>query len=69
MGYLIDIQGHKNMLIESDQVPRVGESVLLSPDTFEGQEETIRFRVIDVMHTVGPGYVKEIPVVLLDPIR
>ena len=49
--------------------PRIGESVLLSPVSFEGQEETIRFRVIDVMHTVGPGYVKEIPVVLLDPIR
>lgn len=35
MGYLIDLQGHNNTLIESDRVPRVGESVLLIPATFD----------------------------------
>jgi hypothetical protein len=67
MGYLIDIKGHSNMHIASDQVPRVGESVLLYPDTFDGQEDKLYFVVKNVTYSLGRGSVAELPLVMLIP--
>lgn len=67
MGYLLDIKGHTNMQIDSDDIPRMGESVSLIPDTFDGQEEALVFRVKKVTYTLGRGFVKELPIVMLEP--
>ncbi len=69
MGYLIDIKGHSNMHIESDYVPKVGETIILFPDTFEGQEGKLYFEVKNVTHSLGRGIVQELPIVLLTPQR
>jgi hypothetical protein len=67
MGYLIDVLGHTNMHIENDQVPRVGETVVLYPDTFEGQEGKLFFKVKEVTYSLGRGIVQELPIVMLTP--
>ena len=69
MGYLIDIKSHTNMHIESEQVPRVGETVILFPDTFEGQEGKLNYEVKDVTYSLGRGIVQELPIVMLIPKR
>ena len=69
MGYLIDIKGHTNMHIDSEQVPRVGETVILFPDTFDGQEGKLCFEVKEVTYSFGRGIVEELPIVMLIPIR
>jgi len=66
MGYLIDITGHTNMHIDSDCTPRIGELVEIMPDTFEGQEEKISYRVSDVRFSLGRGYIKGLPLVTLE---
>jgi hypothetical protein len=65
MGYLIDIKGHTNMHIDSDQIPRVGETVILYADTFEGQEDKLFFDVKEVTYSLGRGIVEELPIVML----
>ena len=68
MSYWISVKGNKNIRIDDNFVPRIGETVLLLPDTFEGQEEELKFRVIDVIYTVGRfGSPKETPLLILGP--
>jgi hypothetical protein len=69
MSYLIDIKGHTNMHIDSEQVPRVGETVILSPDTFIGQEGKLYFEVKQVTYSLGRGIIEELPIVMLLPTR
>ncbi len=69
MAYLIDVLGHTNMHFDSEQVPRVGETVILFPDTFEGQEGKLYFEVKEVTYSLGRGIVKELPIVMLTPKR
>ncbi len=68
MGYLIDIKGHTNMHIKSENIPRVGETVILFPDTFEGQEGKLYFEVKKVTYSLGRGIEEELPIVMLVPI-
>jgi hypothetical protein len=67
MGYLIDILGHTNMHIASDHIPRVGETVVLYPDTFGGQEGKLFFKVKEVTYSLGRGILQELPIVMLTP--
>jgi len=65
MGYLVDISGHNKLHIKSDQIPRIGELVQFIPDTFEGQEGKLEYRVRDVIYTLGEGFVSDLPRVIL----
>ena len=65
MGYLVDISGHNNFHIKSDQIPRIGELVQFIPESFEGQEGKLAYRVKDVVYTLGGGFASDIPKVIL----
>ncbi len=66
MGYLVDILGHNNLHIKSEQIPRIGELVQFIPETFEGQEGKLEYRVKDVIYTLGKGFESNLPTVMLD---
>ena len=66
MGYLVDILGHNNLHIKSEQIPRIGELVQFIPETFEGQEGKLEYRVKDVIYTLGRGFESNLPTVMLD---
>ncbi len=66
MSYCIDINGHANMYIDSDRVPRIGELIQIIPGTFDEQEESLNFRVSDVRHTLSRGVSMELPIVILE---
>ena len=65
MGYLVDILGHNNLHIKSEQIPRIGEPVQFIPETFEGQEGKLEYRVKDVLYTLGKGFESGVPTVIL----
>ena len=65
MGYLVDILGQNNLHINSDQIPRVGELVQIIPETFDGQEGKLEYRVKDVIYTLGKGFESDIPTLIL----
>ena len=65
MGYLVDILGQNNLHIRSDQIPRVGELVQFIPETFDGQEGKLEYRVKDVIYTLGKGFESDIPTLIL----
>ncbi|NQV41732.1 MAG: hypothetical protein HQ506_05195 [Candidatus Marinimicrobia bacterium] len=69
MGYWIDVTGHPNILIDDVVIPRVGETITLVEDTLEGQEENLVFTVRRVIHTLGPGLITELPVIVLEPMN
>ncbi len=66
MGYLVDILGQNNLHIKSDQIPRIGELVQFIPETFEGQEGQLEYRVKDVIYTLGKGFESDVPTVMLE---
>ena len=66
MGYLVDIFGQNNLYIDSNQIPRIGELIQFIPETFDGQEESITFRVRDIRYVLGRGVIKELPTVILE---
>ncbi|NQT61365.1 MAG: hypothetical protein HQ556_00265 [Candidatus Marinimicrobia bacterium] len=66
MGYLVDILGHNNLYINSDQIPRVGELVQFIPETFDGQEGKLEYRVKDVFYTLRKGFESDVPTVILE---
>ena len=66
MGYLVDILGQNNLHIKSDQIPRIGELVQIIPETFEGQEGQLEYRVKDVIYTLGKGFESDVPTVMLE---
>ncbi|MCF7822794.1 MAG: hypothetical protein K9N35_01335 [Candidatus Marinimicrobia bacterium] len=66
MGYLVDILGHNNLHIKSDQLPRIGELIQFIPETFEGQEGKLEYRVKDVIYTLGKGFESDMPTVMLE---
>ena len=66
MGYLVDILGHNNLHIKSEQIPRIGELVQFIPETFEGQEGKLEYRVKDVIYTLWKGFESNLPTVMLD---
>jgi hypothetical protein len=68
LAYFIDIKGQADIHINSNDIPRIDETVILSPHTFDGQEEELHFRVAEVVHTLGRGFIKEIPIIMLEPI-
>mgnify|MGYP003980647505 FL=1 len=65
MGYLVDILGQNNLHIRSDQIPRIGELVQFIPETFDGQEGKLEYRVKDVIYTLGKGFESDIPTLIL----
>ena len=65
MGYLVDILGQNNLHINSDRIPRIGELVQFIPETFEGQEEKLEYRVKDVRYTLGKGFESDVPILIL----
>ncbi len=65
MGYLVDILGQNNLHIKSDQTPRIGELVQFIPETFEGQEGQLEYRVKDVIYTLGKGFESDLPTLIL----
>ena len=67
MSYWIDIKGYPNLLIDDVVIPKLGESVTLVADTLEGQEENLIFSVNKVIHTLGPGFTKGLPLIMLEP--
>ncbi len=69
MSYWVDIKGHPNYKVNCDIIPRMGEAVILGPETFEGQEGNLCYRVVDISHRVEaayPGF--ESPLVVLEPL-
>ncbi len=66
MGYLVDILGHNNLHIKSEQIPRIGELVQFIPETFDGQEGKLEYRVNDVIYTLGKGFESDVPTVMLE---
>ena len=66
MGYLVDILGQNNLFIKSDQIPRIDERVQFIPETFEGQEGKLAYRVVDVIYTLGKGFSSDLPTVILE---
>jgi len=66
MGYLVDILGQNNLHIKSEQIPRMGELVQFIPETFEGQEGQLEYRVKDVIYTLGKGFESDVPTVMLE---
>jgi hypothetical protein len=67
MGYWVDVKGYPNILIEGEVIPKLSETVSLVADTLEGQEENLRFTVQQVIHTLGLGFITELPVIVLEP--
>ena len=65
MGYLVDILGQNDLHIKSEQIPRIGELVQFIPETFEGQEGKLEYRVEDVIYTLGKGFESNLPTVIL----
>ena len=65
MGYLVDILGQNNLHIKSDQTTRIGELVQFIPETFEGQEGQLEYRVKDVIYTLGKGFESDLPTLIL----
>ena len=65
MGYLVDILGQNNLYIDSNQIPRIGELVQFIPETFEGQEEKLEYRVKDVIYTLGKGFESDVPALIM----
>jgi hypothetical protein len=66
MSYWLDIKGHSDLCIKSESVPRIGETVILSPETFSGQEEELRYKVIDVVYPIsGIVLSQESPLVII----
>ncbi|NQV41556.1 MAG: hypothetical protein HQ506_04300 [Candidatus Marinimicrobia bacterium] len=65
MGYLVDILGQNNLHINSDKIPRIGELVQFIPETFDGQEGKLEYRVKDVIYTLGKGFESDVPTVIL----
>ncbi len=60
---------NQNVRVDDNIVPRIGETVLVVADTFYGQEEELKLRVVDVMYSVGRfGSPKETPLLVLDSI-
>ncbi len=55
MSYWIDIKGHPNYKINSDLIPRLGEVLVLGPDTFEGQEGDLTYNVVEIVHRIEAG--------------
>ena len=66
MGYIIDILGQNNLYINSEQIPRIGELVQFIPETFDGQEGKLEYRVKDVIYTLGKGFESDVPTVMLE---
>ncbi len=65
--YWIRVKGNQNIRVDDNFVPRIGETVLVVADTFYGQEEELKFRVVDVIYSVGRfGSPKETPLVVLN---
>ena len=65
MGYLVDILGHDNLFINSEHIPRIGELVQFIPETFDGQEGELEYRVADVRYTLGKGFESGLPTITL----
>jgi hypothetical protein len=65
MDYLVDILGQNNLHINSDRIPRIGELVQFIPETFEGQEGKLEYRVKSVVYTLGKGFESDVPTVIL----
>ena len=65
MGYLVDVLGQNNLHIDSDRIPRIGELVQFIPETFDGQEAKLEYRVKDVIYTLGKGFESGLPTLLL----
>ena len=65
MGYLVDILGHNNLRIKSEQIPRIGELVQFIPETFVGQEGQLEYRVKDIIYTLGKGFESDLPTLIL----
>jgi hypothetical protein len=68
MAFFLDIKGQSNIYITDDDIPRIGESIKLIADTLDGQEGALQFIVTEVIYTFGPGYVTELPVVILEAV-
>lgn len=67
MSYWVDIKGHPNFKVNSEYLPRVGETFIIGPDTFEGQEGSLTYHVVDVQHRIELGVVSlESPLVILE---
>lgn len=66
MGFIVDILGHSNLQINSEHIPRIGELVQFIPETFEGQEAKLEYRVVDVLYTLGKGFSSDQPTVMLE---
>jgi len=68
MSFWVDLVGHKNIRINSELIPRIGELIVLGPDTFPGQETELKFRVTDVVyHIEGYLSLETGPTVILEP--
>jgi hypothetical protein len=65
MGYFVDILGQNDLYIKSKQIPRIGELIQFIPETFEGQEGKLEYRVKDVIYTLGKGFESDLPTVIL----
>jgi hypothetical protein len=65
MGYLVDILGQNNLHINSEKIPRIGELVQFIPETFDGQEGKLGYRVKDVRYTLGKGFESDVPILIL----
>lgn len=69
MSYWIDVKGQANLIIYSDKIPRKGESIVLGPETFPGQEEELVFEVSDIVYNLdGHRLAKEMPIVVVEPV-
>ena len=66
MGYLVDVLGQNNLYIDSNQIPRIGELVQFIPETFDGQEGKLEYRVKDVIYTLGKGFESDVPTAILE---
>jgi hypothetical protein len=67
MSYWVDIMGHPNFKVISEYLPRAGETVIIGPDTFEGQEGNLTYHVVCVQHRIELGVIGlESPLVILE---
>ncbi len=67
MSYWVDIKGHPNFKVNSDYLPRVGETFIIGPDTFEGQEGDLAYEVLCVYHRIELGLPSdESPLIVLE---
>jgi len=68
MSYWVDIKGQANLIIYSEKTPRVGEQIILAHDSFPGQEEELKFKVVNIVYNLGGHRLtKEMPIVVLEP--